>query len=62
VHLAWTKPDNGGAAVTSYKISAGVTSGGEVLLNSAAAKNTFDDLNANRRRLITTGSRGQLRG
>jgi hypothetical protein len=46
VHLAWSKPDSGGAAVASYKIYRGVTSGGEVLLNSAAAKNTFDDLNA----------------
>lgn len=46
VHLAWSKPDNGGAPVTSYKIYRGVTSGGETLLNTTPAKNSFDDLTA----------------
>jgi hypothetical protein len=46
VHLAWTKPDNGGALVTSYKIYRGVTSGGEVLLTTTPAKNTHDDISA----------------
>jgi hypothetical protein len=46
VHLAWSKPDNGGVPISGYKIYRGVTSGGEVLLNSTGAKNSFDDISA----------------
>lgn len=46
VHLDWSRPDNGGAPITSYKIYRGVTSGGEAFLNQTAAKNSFDDLTA----------------
>jgi hypothetical protein len=46
VHLSWSKPDNGGSAITGYKIYRGTTSGGETLLNATGAKNSLDDLTA----------------
>ena len=46
VRLSWSKPDGGGAPITSYKIYRGVTSGGETLLATTAAKTSHDDITA----------------
>ncbi|MFN2455015.1 MAG: PKD domain-containing protein [Pyrinomonadaceae bacterium] len=37
VYLSWPEPDNGGSAITGYKVYRGTTSGGETLLASVAA-------------------------
>lgn len=42
-HLNWTTPANGGAAITGYKVYRGTSSGGETLLASLGAVNSFDD-------------------
>ncbi|HEV7377640.1 MAG TPA: Calx-beta domain-containing protein [Pyrinomonadaceae bacterium] len=36
VHLSWSQSDNGGSAITNYKILRGTTSGGETLLAAIA--------------------------
>lgn len=46
VNLRWSNPDNGGSAITSYKIYRGTTSGGETLLNTVTARNSFNDISA----------------
>ncbi|HUQ32737.1 MAG TPA: Calx-beta domain-containing protein [Pyrinomonadaceae bacterium] len=44
VHLSWSQSDNGGSAITSYKILRGTTSGGETLLATIAGTATrYDD-------------------
>lgn len=46
VRLTWSKPDNGGADITEYNIYRGLTSGGEVFLNSTTAKGSYSDITA----------------
>jgi hypothetical protein len=44
VHLSWSQSDNGGSAITNYKILRGSTSGGETLLATiAGTANRYDD-------------------
>jgi len=42
-HLNWTTPSNGGSAISGYKVYRGTASGGEALLTSVGAVNSFDD-------------------
>ena len=46
IHLTWTRPDNGGADLTEYRIYRGTVSGGETFLTSTTAKGTYDDITA----------------
>jgi acid phosphatase type 7 len=43
VHLSWTAPSNGGAAITAYNIYRGTSAGGETLLKSVANVTSADD-------------------
>src|SRR5258706_121583 len=45
-HLTWSESDNGGSAITSYKIYRGTTSGGETLLKNVGAATKYDDTSA----------------
>ncbi len=43
-HVGWSEADNGGSAITSYKIYRGTTSGGEALLATVAGtQSLYDD-------------------
>jgi hypothetical protein len=42
VHLTFLEPDNGGSAITSYRIYRGTTSGGETLLATVNPPATYD--------------------
>jgi hypothetical protein len=47
VHLSWSQSDNGGSAITNYKILRGTTSGGETLLTTIAGTAVkYDDATA----------------
>jgi hypothetical protein len=47
VNLAWSTPDDGGSAITGYRLYRGVEGGAEALLNSFGADvNSFTDSNA----------------
>ena len=43
VLLSWTSPDNGGSAITGYRLYRGTTSGGETLLASPGNVSTYTD-------------------
>ena len=43
VHLSWSAPSNGGAAISNYKIYRGATSGSETLLTTLGNVTSFDD-------------------
>lgn len=42
VHLSWSQPDNGGSAITKYRIYRGTVSGGETLLKTQTSR-TYND-------------------
>ena len=42
-HLTWSESDNGGSAITSYKVYRGTTSGGETLLKNVGTATQYDD-------------------
>ena len=42
VHLSWAAPDNGGSAITGYKIYRGASAGSEALVTTVT-KTSFDD-------------------
>ncbi|HEX8774401.1 MAG TPA: Calx-beta domain-containing protein [Pyrinomonadaceae bacterium] len=46
VHLSWSESDDGGSAITNYKVLRGTTSGGETLLANAGTANKYDDKTA----------------
>jgi Calx-beta domain len=46
-HLSWSESDDGGSAITNYKILRGTTSGGETLLANAGTATRYDDTTAN---------------
>jgi hypothetical protein len=46
-HLSWSESDNGGSAITSYKIYRGTSSGSEILLTNAGTATKYDDTTAN---------------
>ncbi len=45
-HLTWSESDNGGSAITNYKVYRGTTSGGETLLKNVATATQYDDTTA----------------
>jgi hypothetical protein len=45
VHLSFLEPDNGGSAVTAYKIYRGTTAGGETLLTTVGTSAIYDITN-----------------
>ena len=42
-HLTWSESDDGGSAITNYKVYRGTTSGGETLLKNVGTAIQFDD-------------------
>ncbi len=46
-HLTWSESDDGGSAITNYKVLRGTTSGGETFLANAGTAVKFDDTTAN---------------
>jgi hypothetical protein len=46
-HLTWSESDDGGSAITNYKILRGTTSGGETLLANAGTATRYNDTTAN---------------
>jgi acid phosphatase type 7 len=46
VHLSWTAPSDGGAAITGYKVYRGTSSGGETLLKTVGNVTSTDDATA----------------
>jgi len=45
-HLTWSESDNGGSAITSYKVYRGTASGAEILLADAGTATRYDDTTA----------------
>ena len=45
-HLTWSQSDNGGSAITAYKVYRGTTSGGETLLKNVGTATQYDDITA----------------
>jgi hypothetical protein len=43
VHLTWSAPSNGGAAITNYNVYRGTSSGGETLLTTLGNVASYDD-------------------
>jgi fibronectin type 3 domain-containing protein len=46
VHLDWTAPSNGGAAITNYKVYRGTSAGSETLLKTVGSVTSTDDATA----------------
>jgi hypothetical protein len=46
VHLSWPAPDNGGAAITGYKVYRGTAPGGETLQATLGAVQSYNDTTA----------------
>src|SRR5207248_9733614 len=42
-HLTWSESENGGSAITNYRVLRGTTSGAETLLANAGTATRFDD-------------------
>jgi hypothetical protein len=43
VHLSWSAPSDGGAAITGYKVYRGTSAGGQTLLTSLGNVTSYDD-------------------
>ena len=52
VHLSFLEPDNGGSAISAYKIYRGTVSGGETLLATIGVAATYDITNLNNKVLF----------